>query len=545
MRLILIIVLAILPLIPLYLMKLLLDVFTLETPPDINYIFYILAGFGLAQVILTIASNINTYISQIQSDIVSDQMSSLVVAKAVNLDLEYFDADQYHDIFERALAQSGNRPIMVLNTLTQLLRSSISLAAIFILLATLHWAVSIVLIIIAIPIALIRLFYANKLVRLKVKQTQKHRLSRYFFKILTHSNDAKEIRVFGYGQYLKSKFLKLLEALRSEKKSIYFKQNTSIALAQSVEVIAIVIAITFIAMRAVRGLISVGDIAMYFGAFQKGQTSLNSALSSVVTLHENRKYMEHIFQFLDLEEKIKSPSEAPQVPHTIDKISIDELAFSYPNTTKEVLSDISFTAKKGEITAIVGENGSGKTSLVKLIARLYDPTKGGISINDMDISQFEYNISVLENIQLSDIHKDLDQSQVESASKLGLASEFIDALPQKYNTPLGRSFTDGQELSGGQWQKIALSRAFYKDADIIILDEPTSFIDPLAEDEIFNNLRTLAKDKILILITHRIYNLRQADQIIVLENGRISEKGHHAQLMESGGIYKEMFEKQA
>ena len=560
-RLLLLFVQAILPLVPLYLMKLLLDAFATDQRPEFNYILLILGGFAFIKILSIIISNVMSYVVMLQADIVTDHMSKIVISKALQTDLEYFDSDIYHDIFERAIAQSGGRPLQVLSSLAQLAQNGISLLAIGGLLLTLHWGVTLILLLIAIPVALIRWYYTEQLVELRERQTQQHRRSNYFQRILTAAEYAKEVRIFEFGKSLLNRFLKIRAKLRREKRILYLKQTRSIGVAQSVESIAIIAALGFIAMRAINGLISVGDIAMYYGAFQKGQSNINTVLRTLVSIHENRRYLEHLFQFLDLEQKIVDREDVLPIPESINELKFENVHFTYPSTTKEVLKDISFSAQKGEIVAIVGENGSGKSTIVKLINRLYEADKGVVSINGTNISRFriaelrkkltvifqqfsKYNATVNENIQFADVHQPLDKKRIKTSSEKAHAADFIDELPDKYNTQLGRSFRAGEELSGGQWQKLALSRAFYKNADIVVLDEPTSFIDPLAEDDIFRNLQLLASDKILILITHRIYNLRLADQIIVLDKGKIIEIGDHSSLMAENGMYKEMFESQ-
>ena len=529
--------------------------------PTNRYVFLILLGFAAVQVGIIIVTNVLSYLSQIQSDIVSDHMSEMVINKAIETDMEYFDSDMYHDVYERAVAQSSGRPIMVLNSLSQLVQSLISLFAIFLLLLTLHWAVSIVLALIALPIALIRLYYTNKLVKLKVKQTQQDRRTNYFRRVLTATEYVKEVRIFGFGPYLLNQFLSIKEKLRIERAKLYFGQSKSLVFAQSVEAVSIVFALGIMSMRALKGLISVGDIAMYFGAFQKGQTNINTALKSMVSLHENRKYLEHLFEFLDLEKKIVDPFQPLSINGKIEQMDFNNVSFTYPKTNKKILNNITFSARRGELVAIVGQNGSGKSTIVKLLNRLYEPDEGEITLNGINVSDLsqkdlrkkltvifqhysKYNITVKENIHFANVFQPASLKRIEESSEKAMATQVIKKLKYGFDTPLGRHFQQGEELSGGEWQKIALSRAFYKDADIIILDEPTSFIDPIDEDEIFSNLREIAKDKIMILITHRIYNLKHADQIIVLKNGNITEKGNHVELMKSAGLYKDMFERQ-
>ena len=553
---------AILPLIPLYLMKLLLDAFATGEKPEFRYILWVLVGFAAIKVISIIISNVSSYVTMLHADVVADHMSNIVISKAIHTDMEYFDSDRYHDIFARALGQSSSRPLVVLSTVMGLFQNLISLIAIAGLLFTLHWGIAIILFFVAIPAALIRWYYTEKTVELREKQTQRERRSGYLRGVLTSGGYAKEVRIFNYGKVLLRQFLDLRTILRKEKRDLYLKQNATIGVAQSVEAIAIIAALGYIAVWAIRGLLSVGDIAMYYGAFQKGQSNINGVLRTFVSIHENKLFLGHLFEFLDLEPKINDTPNAIQFDEKIHSLELNNVNFTYPGTSKEILSDVSASFKKGDIIAIVGENGSGKTTLVKLINRLYEPTAGEITANGHNIQQLtlssyrkkltaifqhfsRYNASVIENIQYADVYQKLDQDNILESAKDARALDFIQQLPLKFKTQLGRSFKHGEELSGGQWQKIALSRAFYKDADIIILDEPTSFIDPIAEDEIFANLRNVAKDKILILITHRIYNLKMADKILVMDNGVIREEGSHIDLMNHKGLYAQMFESQA
>ena len=562
-RIITVIFLAILPLIPLYLLKLLLDHFSnAGNEISTKYLMGLLIAFAIVAVLRILISNLSQYISLLQSDLIQDKMASILISKSIKIDLEYFDSDSYHDIFQRALAQGGRIPLAVFSSLITLVQNVITLLAIGAILITLHWSVTIILFFIALPVAFIRYKYSEKTVALRVKQTQEERKAGYINRVLTNTEYAKEVRVFNFGQYLLDQFLKLKFVLRKEKRELYKRQLAAVSLTQTAESVAIIGALAIIIMKAVKGLLTVGDIALYYTAFQKGQTSINAMLKSLVMIHENRLYINHIFEFLDLEEKVREPSVPQTMVSKINSFQVKNVSFTYPGTTKEVVKNISVEFEAGKIYAIVGENGSGKTTLVKLINRLYEPTSGELLINNqINIKDFslgelrnkmtvifqyfaKYNFSIKENIGLSDIDVDMSEAEISKAAELSNASKFIEKFDKKLNTKLGRSFKLGQELSGGQWQKIALARAFYKKADLIVLDEPTSFIDPLSEDAIFNNLRDVGADKILILITHRIYNLKSVDKIIVMDDGKIVEFGDHQSLLQQNGLYKSMFEKQ-
>jgi len=561
-RLVVLLFQALLPLVPLYLMKLLLDAFVDDVKPTFNYILWILIGFATVKILSIVIANVSNYINLLHSDIIADHMSNMVISKAIQTDLQYFDSDIYHDIFARAIGQSSNRPLAVLQVVLTLIQNLISLIAIIGLLFTLHWGIALILFVVALPAAVIRWRFTEKTVKLREEQTQRERRSGYLRRVLTGASYAKEVRIFDFGKQLLGQFLNLRSNLRKEKRDLYLRQNVTIGIAQSVESVAIIAALGFLATRALQGLLSVGDIAMYYGVFQKGQSNINGILKTFVSIHQNRLFLGHLFQFLDLEPKILDAPEAVHLPEQISSLQLKDIHFTYPDTEREVISNLNLDLKRGDIVAIVGENGSGKSTLVKLLSRLYQPTRGDILINHKPIEQFtlssyrkrltviyqlfaKYNASVTENIQYADMSQALNQHDIQEAAKLAHSDGFIGELPSGYDTQLGRSFRQGEELSGGQWQKLALSRAFYKNADLIILDEPTSFIDPLAEEDIFASLREIAQDKILILITHRIYNLKMADQILVMDQGRIVEQGDHSQLIEEQGLYHEMFSKQS
>lgn len=553
---------ALLPLAPWFLMGFLLDEMNKPSPSK-DLLIWILVGFFTVKLLTIILSQISAYVNLLQSDIIADHMSEIVISKTLTTDMEYFDSDVYHDIFQRAIASSSGRPLQVLMAFTSLFQNVITVVgALIALVAYVHWGIIPILILIAIPVTVIRWYFTNQMVDLREEQTQKDRKAGYFKGILTSNIFAQEVRIFNFGPKLLRQFLSLRWDLRKEKRLLYLKQTRSIGMAQSIESLAIISALGLICYQALNKAISIGGIAMAYGVFQKAQSSIAGVLKSFVTIHENRRYLEHLFTFLDLETKILDPANPLPAPERIEKISFENVSFTYPKTNKLVIDDLSFEIKRGQILAIVGENGCGKTTLVKLLTRLYQKDQGSIKVDDIDIEDItladlrkkftvifqmfaKYNATVTENVQFADMNSQLEVDRIKEAVGLAHAEKFVKKLPDQYRTQLGRSFHAGEELSGGQWQKIALSRAFYKDADVIVLDEPTSFIDPIAEEDIFASLRKVAEDKILILITHRIYNLKMADKIIVMDQGQIVEAGNHNELMAQNGLFKEMFDKQS
>ncbi len=560
-RILLIFANAILPLIPLYLFKLLLDAFSTGEPVIVNDVLYILGGLGGLSLFMILIKNIASYNNSIQSDIITDYMSALLIGKSLKIDLEFYDSDKYHDQFNRAMSQGGTTPITTLTAVTTFFQNLATLLAVVILLFTLHWSIIFILFIITLPVALVRFVYSEKLVELIKIQTQAKRTTGYYKNILTGAGAAKEVRMFSFGKYMLRKFLNLASNLRKERRTLYFKQLRWVSLAQSTEVIATIAALCFIVYKAIHGNMTVGDISFYYLTFQKGQGNVSGLLSSAIQIHKQKLTLNFLYEYLEMDKKVINPITPVPIPNRINSLDILNVNFKYPETSNFVLRNINLSVNKGDIVAIVGENGSGKTTLVKLINRLYDPTDGSIRFNGTDIKNFlienvrrkttvifqdftSYALTVKENISLSNVFQKPDIKRIREAAKYAEANTFIENLPLKYNTQLKRIFKNGHELSKGQWQKIALARAFYKNGDIIILDEPTSFIDPIAEANIFDNFKKVAKEKILFLVTHRIYNLKLADKILVMDKGQIVEQGSHQELIEIDGLYKKMFDKQ-
>ena len=552
---------SLLPLVGIFLFGYLLDAFATQGAVDIQLVYKILGAMVAIALFTIVLANIGAYNSSIQADIITDHMSKVLMSKSLDIDLEYFDSDQYHDKFHRAMSQGGTTPIGVLGLATSMAKNVIMLTAIVSYLFTLHWSIIFILFLITLPVAIIRFKYSEKIIELREEQTQPGRINGYYKNILIGGGTAQEVRLFGFGDYMLEKFLSLASLLRKQRRDLYLEQLKWVSIAQSAEIIAMLSALGFIVWKAIEGNLSVGEISIYYMAFNKGQGNVSGIMSTLINLHKTKLQLNYLFEFLGMEKKIIDPQDPEVLDEQVESISIKNLNFIYPGTTKTVLKDINIDFEKGQMIAIVGENGSGKTTLVKLLNRLYSPTEGEIVINGRPYENFKvmdlrkritvifqkfasYALTVRENICLSDVFQPFDEKKMELSAQLAKADDFVEKLPNKFETQLGRVFKDGSELSKGQWQKVALSRAFYKEADVIVLDEPTSFIDPIAEDAIFQNFRKVSSDKILILITHRIYNLVWADKIVVMDKGVIKEVGNHEELMQNNGLYARMFSKQ-
>ena len=554
---------AILPLCTLYLIKLIVDSLTTQTDTlDFNTIIQYISIFGAIHLLQAIVKNYQQLVSETQQHLVTDYMATIIIDKAIDVDISYYENAQYHDTFHQVQAQAVHRPIQILQNLSDLLRNALLLASLAGLLVFLHWGIALVLIAFGLPLTVVKWYYSKKLFDWERHRISLEREAYYLNEILTEDTYAKEVRIFNLGAPIKKQFVRVRKALFTEKYRINSQRARSGVLAQSTEILAMSVTYGFIAWRTFQGLITIGDLVMYFQAFQRGQSAIQQSLTSVVSLYNNRLFLSHLFELLHVESLLKKPNNPTPLPAKIQEgITLENVAFKYPGTTKNVLKDINITFKKNQVVALVGENGSGKTSLVKLLCRLYDPEKGTIYWNGTSIKEFalkdlrqkisviyqdfaKYHFSASDNIRIGNYQQDIHEQTIKDAAHKSGADAFIEQLPNKFDQQLGRQFKDGAELSGGQWQKMALARAFYKEAEVIILDEPSSAIDPLAEAAIFEQFKILAKDKILILVTHRLYNLKMADSIVVLQEGSIVEQGTHEELVAMEGLYLKMFEKQ-
>ena len=552
---------AVLPILSLYLIKLIVDTITNSSKTDFSEIVKYILLFGVIQLIHALLQNYKQLVSETQQQLVSDYMSEVIIDKAVDLDISYYENSAYHNTFHQAQKQALYRPVQILNNLTEFLSSTFLLISLAALLFFLHWGITLILICFALPIAGVRWYYSRKLYQWERNRTELERKANYLNQVLTSDTYAKEVRIFNLGEVLKKQFTDVRKSLFKEKFKINNQRANAGLIARSAEIISMILTFGFIAWSTLQGNISIGDLVMYFQAFQKGQVAIQNNLQSLVGLYNNRLFLSHLFELLEVNSLVKEPSKPTYLDKLENSINIKNVDFKYPNTEEKVLKNINLELKKGQVIALVGENGSGKTTLIKLLCRLYDPNKGSVKWDEIDfktttLSRLRERISVIyqdfakyhfsagKNIQIGDFLNPLSEEKLKSSAEKSGANSFIEKLPKGFEQKLGRKFKNGKELSGGQWQKIALARAFYKDAEVIILDEPSSSIDPLAEAEIFEHFKAIAKDKVLILVTHRLYNLKIADKIVVLDNGKIIEEGTHNQLVKENGHYFNMFKKQ-
>jgi ATP-binding cassette subfamily B protein len=557
-----------LPLLSLYLTKLVVDAVTtaLEAPDKgaaFGQVTLLIGLTGGVALIGAVARSIAGLVSEAQGQVITDHMSDLLHAKSIEVDLEYYESAQYYDKLHRAQREAPYRPVRIVNGLVQVAQSGISLLAMAGLLFSFHWGVAAILFAAAVPGLFVRLRYAGQTYRWQRRSTPAERQAWYFHWLLTGDAHAKEIRQFDLGSLFRRRFRDLRQQLRREKIEIATRRSIAELVSQASATVAVFGSYAFIAYRTVQGTITLGDLVMYYQAFQRGQGFLREMLGGLAGLYEDNLFLSNLYEFLELKPKVVEPPHPRPIPQPMQTgLAFDHVSFRYPTGTREVLEDVSLTIRPGEVVALVGENGSGKTTLIKLLCRLYDPTNGTITLDGVDLRQLEttalrreisvvfqdyaqYHLTARENVWFGNVALPPDEERIAAAARHAGADEVITGLPQGYETILGKWFEDGEELSVGEWQKVALARAFLRDAQIIVLDEPTSALDARAEYEVFRKFRQLAAGRTAILISHRFSTVRMADRIFVLEGGKIIESGTHDELVRLGGTYARLFETQA
>jgi ATP-binding cassette subfamily B protein len=563
-----IIIQGMLPLIALYLMKLIVDGVTgsiasadrVRAFTDVALLIFCAGAVGLATVLCRSLSDI---VKETQGWVVTDHVADVIHAKSVEADLEYYDNPDYHDTLHLAQQEAPYRPTRIVNSLTQLCQGGISLCAVAGLLIYLHWAIALILFVALVPGIFVRIKYADRMYKWHQDRAKTERKADYFHWMLVDGSHAKEIRLFGLGPLFRGWYRNVRIQMRREKQSISTRRALFELITQTCGIIALFGSFAFIAYRTLAGTMTLGDMVMYYQAFQRAQGCLQEILASLAGLYEDNLFLSNFYEFLDLKPKVTGPLSPVAFPETMENgIVFSKVSFHYPGHTKPVLESIDLRIAPGQVVALVGENGSGKTTLVKLLCRLYDPASGSITIDGINLRQFDlyalrkhfsvifqdyvhYHLTARENIWLGNIERDPgDEKIIAAAEQTGLL-QAVGRLKKGFDTQLGCLFEDGEELSIGEWQKVALARAFYSNAGLIILDEPTSAMDAKAEHEVFTAFRRLLHGRTAVLISHRFSTVRMADYIYVLDHGSILEHGTHDGLMGRGGRYARLFDMQA
>jgi ATP-binding cassette subfamily B protein len=490
------------------------------------------------------------------------RVNVMILEKALTLELSHFENSEFYDKLTRARREASSRPLSLVTRTFGLLQNGVSLLSFgSLLLQFSPWAV-VLLILAGLPAFLAEAKFSGDKFRLFLWRSPETRMQMYLETVLAREDHAKEVKLFGLGPLFLQRYRNIFEKLYREDRNLTIRRDTWGFFLGLIATATLYGAYAWIALSAIATRITLGEMTMYLMLFRQGQSAVSAILSAVGGMYEDNLYLSTLYDYLETPVN-NNKGVAVRGPKPEDGIRFEKVSFTYPGAEQPTLVGIDLHIRPGESLALVGENGSGKTTLIKLLTRLYEPTSGRILLDGQDLREWDeaalrdrigvifqdftrYQLLVGENIGAGDVQHFEDEERWREASEKGMAAPIIATLPDGYRTPLGKWFNDGRELSGGQWQKIALSRAFMRSrADILVLDEPTSAMDASAEATVFQHFRTLTRGRIAILISHRFSTVRMADQIVVIENGRIIEHGSHEELMKLNGHYAHLFSLQA
>jgi ATP-binding cassette subfamily B protein len=551
---VLLIVQGLLPAAIVYLTKLVVDGVVLA---DVRSVLTRLLLLGALLLLMEVVRNAINWVRTVQAELLQDHITSLIHEKSVNADLAFYDLSDYYDHLHRARAEARYRPVALLGNLGALLQNSITLVAMGAILIPLGPWLALALVLSTLPAFYVVLHYALAEYQWRQRTTADDRRAWYYDWIMTTAEAAAEIRLFGLGKYFQSRHIDLRRRLRGERLRLTRRQGLAELAASLIALLIVSAALGWMVWKALHGLVTLGELALIYVAFNQGQGLMRTLLENAGQLYGNSLFLGNLFEFLALQPVIADGQHSKEQVKV--GIEFKSVSFSYPDASGKALDDFTMTIPKGKIVAIVGPNGAGKSTLLKLLCRFYDVHEGAIEIDGLNLKEialddlrrmitvlfqqpFHYNTTVQENILYGDLN--LKTGDLKTAIRAAGAEEIVARLPQQEQTLLGRWFAGGTELSVGEWQRIALARAFLRRAPIIILDEPTSALDPWAEADWLERFRQLAVGRTSIIITHRFTTAMHADVIHVMDRGRIVESGSHQRLLEQRGLYAESWSRQ-
>ncbi len=490
------------------------------------------------------------------------RVNVMILEKALTLELAHFEDSEFYDKLTRARREASSRPLSLIMRTFGLAQNAVSLISYGTLLANFSpWAV-VILVVAGLPAFMAETRFSGAAFRLFLWRSPETRMQLYLETVLAREDHAKEVKLFGLGPLFLERYRAIFRKIYREDRDLAIRRDSWGFLLGLIATATLYGAYVWVALATIAARITLGQMTMYVMLFRQGQAAVSASLSAIGGMYEDNLYLATLYEYLETPvESLKGAVVGGPRPQ--DGIRFINVGFSYPGSDTPVLVDVNMHIRPGESLALVGANGSGKTTLIKLLTRLYVPTTGSITLDGQDLREWDeatlrqrigvifqdfarYQLMVGENIGAGDVRHFEDEARWREAAEKGLAAPMIESLPQGYKTPLGKWFNQGRELSGGEWQKVALSRAFMRSqADILVLDEPTAAMDAGAEASIYEHFRTLTKGRIAILISHRFSTARMADQIVVLQEGRIVERGSHEELMETNKLYAQLFQLQA
>ena len=513
----------------------------------------------------SVVTRVYSSVIRISGELVSNHIKMKIMEKAKTVDVARFDDPEFYTKMENANREAGGRPLQVLSSTFEILSAVISIISFIIVLFAVSAVAPFIIILAALPATIINFIFRRKNTDYMFRRSKERRQMMYYSDVIVDKDLVKEMRMFNLSDTFTARYRQVFAGYFAGLKKLILSELFWNIAATVVTTVVNCVFFVLIARGVVAGDYEVGNYSLYTGALTSIASGIAVLISTTATIYEGTLFINNLIAFMNEKCHVVATIDPPRpvqrhAPHTIE---FRDVSFRYPGTKKDVLKHIDLRIEAGETVVLVGLNGAGKTTLIKLLTRLYDPTSGVILLDGHDIREYDvaalyemfgiifqdfgkYAVSVRDNIAFGEVLKEIAPAQIADAARQSGADAFIEKLERGYDTPLMRYFEDsGVELSIGQWQKLAIARAFYSDSDILILDEPTASLDPLAEQEIYNQFDTLRKEKTSIFVSHRLSSATVADKIVVLEYGEIAEIGDHKSLMEKRGKYHELFSVQA
>lgn len=523
-------------------------------------IYFVLMGMVL--LLAEVIKQLNSWVRTAQAESVGDHLADLIHSQSASLDFGYYESAAYHDLMEQAKGDSSSKPLALLESIGAIVQNTITVTAFGFILLSYGWWLPFVLLAGTLPALYITLHTDKLYHRWWKSKSDDRRWANYYDVMLTHSEAAAEMRLFGLSKHFRDLYQGIRKKLRSEKLTHLRKQGLGKVVAGTVALATSVAAIGWMAVGVLYNRGTLGDLGVFYQIFSRGQVLMSLLLGNIGNAANNSLYLENLFSFLDLRSNVVSPVNPRPIFSKIEKgVEFKAVTFYYPDSPNPALHEFDLLIPAGKVVALVGVNGAGKSTLIKLLTRFYDPAEGSIKIDGTDIREFDVlelrkKISVLfqfpmhyhslakENIALGDVEKTSDLKMIVTASKEAGSHSFISKLSDQYETLLGKWFVNGTELSGGEWQRLALARAYYKNAPFVVLDEPTSFMDSWSEADWFDRFRRMVGNHTGVVITHRFTVAMRADTIHVIDAGSVLESGSHTQLLELDGLYAQSWKVQ-
>ncbi|MCL1465756.1 ABC transporter ATP-binding protein [Argonema galeatum] len=522
----------------------------------------LVALMGGILLLTQVLGSLLTWVRTVQSELVKDYISSLIHEKSIEIDFAFYESPEYYDRLHRVRQDAYFRPVALLENSGNLLQNSITLMAMAAVLTRFGIWLPFALLVSTLPAFYVVLRYSSQNYDWWLRNTADERRTWYYYWLLTEMQYAAELRLFGLGEHFKFAYQRLRRKLRSERVKLAKDESFANLGASAIALLITAVALTWMVWKVFQGRVSLGNLALFYQAFNQGQGVMRNLLGNLGQVYSNMLFLGNLFEFLELQPQVVDSPSPRLTPITLkQEIHFHQVTFRYPGSHKDALENFNLTIPAGKIVAIVGSNGAGKTTLLKLLCRLYDPQHGSIKLDGIDLRDLpiqnlrrfitilfqqpvDYNTTVAENIAMGDLISSPSLSEITAAAEAAGADEIIDRLPKGYHTLLGKLFEGGTELSGGEWQRIALARAFLRQAPLIILDEPTSAMDSWAEADWLERFRQLVGSSTAIIITHRFTIAKRADIIHVMADGEIVESGSHDELLSRGGAYAKSWKRQ-